>query len=1293
MTTPITKIPGRQLRDIDGSRISIGSLRPDSIDSNYITNGLAVNGSGQIMLDLFKVVDTDEKLYSYLNDASVNNIYVKNGSYILSGSVNITRNLRIVGETKDGVSITVMTDNPSGTIMFDSSDSAEITGLCSFDSLSKFHVTISGVPAGAAPIDSWVGADLILDSIPVKVSRIVSGDVAGVATVLLSEAYIKESFSNVPYNLRYLNSNVSIENLSIFAESNILLFNNVKSFNISNCNIVGKDPINLNSQGIVINNSYFGNIENVTIKYTKQSTASDNSEYAINISDSAYISMSKISIVDVASNGVRFFNTKNSTIIDSDIVRITGSAIKIQESKHINVSDNSFVNYGIYNRIIDSDSITVDHNIYKITESPEIQAINIQNSEVYADNNIIENMDVVVNTDKKVIFSSNKFIKTLFNNGTLLAISGSGNGVVESNVFNGLNNIDAVSIGGTFELVLSNNFINNTRNAITTTGTATAKISSNIINMAVNGILTSVGNVYMSIDNNNIVASTKAIEIPGSNNYIYNNAVISGSIYIQPDSNNQFNILTNIKPENPGIDIGSSDKPFNDLFIDGNISGVKDINMNNGYIYGAQGIYLKGFLVTAGEEMIFVNGKEIAGGAGVDGYQYVHLQFSAATTWIVTHNFKTTNVDVTVYDGLDKIVYPQVEIINSNAMRITFGSPTNGKAIVQAAGMSSTVQMTSVQFVHVQETPGLIWNVNHYLGSDDVTVSTWDEEDEVFIPVKIKKINPDTIQIVNAYPKTGKAIIRGAPSEIAYSKNKKYTYTQITPAEDWIITHNLNTSDFIIQCFDDINSGNVFFPLNIKVLDSVSLQITNDGYKSGRAVIISPENETEGNYTSSYRHIQNTASDIWNISHSLSSLDVIADFYYFDNSQIKDVPYVIEKINESIITVQFDSPVSGTATVIAANSKSELTAINNSILAINESIGDLNVKYQRSFMNRNYIYNPEFKINDITPSGIASISNGDYFADVFKFDRIASNGEVDVNINYLSGETFARFQPSSTYTPPGSQYVGFQYNIEGNDLLSLYKDSGEFATLSFKVRTNIPGNYIIRLDGKLTDPTITRVSFLYYQVFTAGVWTDITLPFMFDSKANIVNTYNIDENAAFRINFVLASTADQQFVGSTTYDGINAWQDNISYAYKSHGVGNSLMNFMNSTSNYFDFKDLKLEKGNARTNLERLTDDEYRGNLSRYYQKHTIYHSGSITSTEKQLMISHTKPMRTSPSVTLDNLKVDYSSGLVSTGFNTLTTSSKTQTVISVSSVIPFKAIGSDSDQPPFATVTLDSRL
>lgn len=68
-------------------------------------------------------------------------------------------------------------------------------------------------------------------------------------------------------------------------------------------------------------------------------------------------------------------------------------------------------------------------------------------------------------------------------------------------------------------------------------------------------------------------------------------------------------------------------------------------------------------------------------GTPVEAYAQTFIQSSPASNWIIVHNFSRTP-NITVYDNTGREVFPDITLINSYTIQITFSAIMDGKAIL-----------------------------------------------------------------------------------------------------------------------------------------------------------------------------------------------------------------------------------------------------------------------------------------------------------------------------------------------------------------------------------------------------------------------------------------------------------------------------------------------------------------------------------------------------------------------------------------------------------------------------------
>jgi hypothetical protein len=71
----------------------------------------------------------------------------------------------------------------------------------------------------------------------------------------------------------------------------------------------------------------------------------------------------------------------------------------------------------------------------------------------------------------------------------------------------------------------------------------------------------------------------------------------------------------------------------------------------------------------------------VSGGGGAGGVAFEFTQVSPSATWTVTHNLGV-HPSVTVVDTGDSVIEPNVHYDSLNAITISFGGATSGKAFL-----------------------------------------------------------------------------------------------------------------------------------------------------------------------------------------------------------------------------------------------------------------------------------------------------------------------------------------------------------------------------------------------------------------------------------------------------------------------------------------------------------------------------------------------------------------------------------------------------------------------------------
>ena len=124
-----------------------------------------------------------------------------------------------------------------------------------------------------------------------------------------------------------------------------------------------------------------------------------------------------------------------------------------------------------------------------------------------------------------------------------------------------------------------------------------------------------------------------------------------------------------------------------------------------------------------------------------------------STTWILDHGLNSSAIAIQVYDANRKQIIPgDVEIINANQAKVTFGAATAGFAVcvfgsVEGVGKSANTYETSVV------TPTVETTVNHNLGYQP-TVAVY-VDDVLVLPESVTHNSLFSTTIVFTDPFTG----------------------------------------------------------------------------------------------------------------------------------------------------------------------------------------------------------------------------------------------------------------------------------------------------------------------------------------------------------------------------------------------------------------------------------------------------------------------------------------------------------------------------------------------------------
>jgi hypothetical protein len=173
-------------------------------------------------------------------------------------------------------------------------------------------------------------------------------------------------------------------------------------------------------------------------------------------------------------------------------------------------------------------------------------------------------------------------------------------------------------------------------------------------------------------------------------------------------------------------------------------------------------------------------------------------------------------------------------------------------------------------------------------------------------------------------------------------------------------------------------------------------------------------------------------------------------------------------------------------------------------------------------------------------------------------------------------------------SPAADDYFAFGQIIEGQNLQHIKKGtaSAEQLTLSFWVKANVTGTYIVNLYDLDNNREISKS----YTISASATWERKTITF----PADTTGAYDNDNGGSLTVNFFLA-------VGSNRSSGtLNSTSWN-SATNANRAVGQ--VNLASATSNYWQITGVQLEVGDTATPFEFLPAQQELAQCQRYYYR------------------------------------------------------------------------------------------
>lgn len=209
-------------------------------------------------------------------------------------------------------------------------------------------------------------------------------------------------------------------------------------------------------------------------------------------------------------------------------------------------------------------------------------------------------------------------------------------------------------------------------------------------------------------------------------------------------------------------------------------------------------------------------------------------------------------------------------------------------------------------------------------------------------------------------------------------------------------------------------------------------------------------------------------------------------------------------------------------------------------------------------------------------------------------------------------------------SPASTNRMLIQTKIEGQDVQSLdFGDTSNTYTVSFYVKSNVTGTYILEQYGDTASATSNNIS-TAYTVDTADTWERKTITLNVDSGA-----MTVDNTSGLVLSFWLGT-------GSNYSSGTL----NTSWSAPSAGdraVGQ--VNLASATSNYWQITGLQLEVGDTATPFEHRSYGDELARCMRYFERQTDIQGIGVSSSATSCFGSGVRFSfkRTTPTIRIEN--------------------------------------------------------
>lgn len=291
---------------------------------------------------------------------------------------------------------------------------------------------------------------------------------------------------------------------------------------------------------------------------------------------------------------------------------------------------------------------------------------------------------------------------------------------------------------------------------------------------------------------------------------------------------------------------------------------------------------------------------------------------------------------------------------------------------------------------------------------------------------------------------------------------------------------------------------------------------------------------------------------------------------------------------------------------------------------------------------KNLLYNGAMQVHQRGTSAAGITGTGYYTADRFNWGNSSLGTwthtiENDAPTGSGFRKSFKALCTTADVSPSSTNFVLFQQQLEGLDVQSIRKgtSSAQKLTLSFWVKSNTTGNYVVELD----DINNTRGCHAYYSVDTSNTWEYKTITF----PADTTGTFDNNNGASLRLSWWLG--AGSNFTSGTLQE---TW-GTLTAANRYPGG----TNLAAAVNNYWQITGVQFEVGDTATDFEHKPYGVELAECQRYYQ--ILFNWSDAASyaavvphgqTNARMFFSHIQTFRASPTIAIPPTNsLEYYSG------------------------------------------------